>query len=126
MLFLGAVSGSGCATVDNRDPEAIVGERVMQQMRAFMDLDYDLALGYMTPGYQQSPRAERFQGEFSGSGWWQDVTLKSVDCGEATDATRCSVRVIIMMMRPPAVRSPLPMPYDMTWVKLDGQWFHYR
>lgn len=117
---------SACASFESKSPEEIVTERVLAQAEAFMALDYDLALTFMTPTYQKSPRASRFRAEFSGASWWQGVDMKWVNCEEAAEPSRCDVRVIIHMMRPPAVNTPIPIPYDMVWANIDGVWYRLR
>ena len=124
MMALGACL-AGCATKPDITEEDRVAARALEWAHALMDLDYDRALTYMTPSYQNSARAERFQGDFIGSSFWQDVELKWVKCGDTEDSQRCSVRLIITFSRPPEIVTPLPIPYDTTWLLLQGDWFQY-
>ena len=122
---LPAVVG-GCTTVPEQTAEDLVGQRAISWAEALINLDYDGALTYMTPSYQASPRADRYRGDFSGAGFWRSVTLYSVDCGESQAPLRCDVTIIINMIVPPELVRETPIPYDMTWVLLDGQWYLYR
>lgn len=116
----------GCATVPGETVENVVGQRAVEWAETLIELDYDLALTYMTPSYQASPRADRYRGDFSGASFWRSVTLHSVDCGESPAPSRCEVTMIISMIRPPELTREMPIPYDMTWVLLDGEWYLYR
>ena len=120
------ILASGCATTPEVTTEEVVGNRALEWAETLMALDYEGALAYMTPGYQASPRAKRYRGDFSGAGFWRSVSLQSVDCGSDLPATRCTVRVIISMIRPPEMRREMPIPYDTVWVLLDGEWYQYR
>ena len=117
---------SACNTVPDQTTEELVGERAISWAEALIDLDYDVALTYMTPSYQASPRADRYRGDFSGAGLWRSVTHHSVDCGESQASSRCDVTIIIRMLMPPEMARETPISYDMTWVFLDGQWYLYR
>ena len=117
---------SACATVHDRTAEDLVGHRAISWAEALIELDYDVALTYMTPSYQVSPRADRYRGDFSGAGFWRSVTRHSVDCGESQAPSRCDVTIIIRMLVPPEVARETPIAYEMTWVLLDGQWYLYR
>lgn len=116
----------GCAMTPEVTTEQVVGNRALEWAETLMDLDYDGALAYMTPAYQASPRAKRYRGDFSGAGFWRSVSLHSVDCGSQLPATRCMVRTIISMIRPPEMTREMPIPYDTIWVLLDGEWYQYR
>jgi hypothetical protein len=60
------------------------------------------------------------------------------DCGQVTNAPfstsstaatsseRCEVRLILTVMKPPEMSLPMPIPYEMTWLKVDGDWYLYR
>lgn len=124
VMALGAYL-TGCATKPDITEEERVAARALEWADALTDLDYDRALTYMTPSYQNSARAERFQGDYIGSSFWQDVELKWVRCGDAEASQRCSVRLIITFSRPPEIVTPIPIPYDTTWLLLQGDWFQY-
>ena len=47
-----------------------------------MAQNYDEALSFMTPSYRNSPRSERFSGDFSGAGYWQAAEIKWVKCDD--------------------------------------------
>ena len=126
LAMAGCLLVAACSLVPSKTPEEIVAQRAMDWAEALMALDYDTALTYMTPAYQNSPRSDRFEGDFSGTAWWQSVTVKSVECVTDDLASRCEVRQIIMFMRPPAVSAPMPIPYDSQWIELGGLWYMYR
>lgn len=113
----------GCAALAPKTPEEIVGARALEQARALQAGDYDSALDYMTPAYRSSPRARDYQRNRAGSGGWQDVVLKWVKCDP--ESARCEVRLLIYVIRPPAVNTPLPVPLDDTWIEVDGVWYQY-
>ena len=117
---------SGCATQAEQSAKDQVAARAVEWADALMDLDYDRALTYMTPTYQNSPRADRFRGDFSGSSWWLDANIKWVKCAEAAGSERCEVRMIITLLKPPEMSTPIPIPYDTTWLLLQGTWYQYR
>ena len=39
---------------------------------------------------------------------------------------RCEVRVILTVMKPPEMSFPMPIPYEVTWLNVDGAWYIYR
>ena len=121
MACLGA--GLGCAGLPSQTPEELVGGRAVAQAEALKSGDYEAALGFMTPTYQSSPRAADYQRNRAGSGGWQQIDLKWVKCDEGYNA--CDVRLIITTTRPPFVTTPIPIPLDDKWVKIDRQWYQY-
>jgi hypothetical protein len=44
----------------------------------------------------------------------------------STRSDRCEVRLILTVMKPPEMTYPMPIPYEMTWLNLDGDWYLYR
>ena len=175
----------GCATPQPMTVEEQVGSRALQWTDALIALEYDKALTFMTPSYQNSPRSERFKGDFSGSGFWQDAEIKWVKCDEKSDSRsptkddisapldnerlssattaagapgsaddcivslwdscghefsspsaassavsggsdRCAVRLILTVMKPPEMSTPMPIPYELTFLNVDGGWYIYR
>ena len=121
--IVGLAAGLGCAGLPSQTPEEIVGDRAVAQAEALKRGDYEAALGFMTPTYQSSPRAADYQRNRAGSGGWQQIDLKWVKCDESYSA--CDVRLIITTTRPPFVTTPIPIPLDDTWVKIDRQWYQY-
>ena len=120
------MSVTACTTTPQLSTEEVVGNLAGEWAEALMALDYDKALAMTTPGFQKSPRASRYRADFSGTGWWQDVTLKSVECDDITPSERCEVRQIISLMRPPATKYPIPIPYDTVWLNIDGEWYIFH
>jgi hypothetical protein len=39
---------------------------------------------------------------------------------------RCEVRLVLTIMKPPEMSYPMPIPYEMTWLNVDGRWYIYR
>jgi len=117
---------TGCATKPEFTEEDRVAARALEWAEALMDLDFDKALTFMTPSYRNSPRAERFQGEFMGASFWHAAELKWVKCDAIEGYQRCAVRLIITFSRPPEISTPIPIPYDTTWLFLQDDWFQYR
>ena len=170
---------AGCASSPKVSVEDQVGNRALQWADALMAGDFDKALTFMTPTYQNSPRSGRFEGDFAGASYWRDAAIKWVkcdgessfpssridttgavnevssgnaksipaddnaddcvvnaweDCGKdfntpfSKDSTvsvssdRCEVRLILTVMKPPEMTYPMPIPYEMTWLNLDGRW----
>ena len=44
----------------------------------------------------------------------------------STRSDRCEVRVILSVMKPPEMSFPMPIPYEVTWLNVDGAWYIYR
>ena len=185
VCLLAGVLLAGCATPQPVTVEEQVGDKALQWADALMALEYDKALTFMTPSYQNSPRSERFKGDFSGSGFWQDAEIKWVKCDETSDSRsstkdnisaplnneplssaattagalgsaddcivnawdscghefsspsaassavsggsdRCVVRLILTVMKPPEMSTPMPIPYELTFLNVDGGWYIYR
>lgn len=81
-LLVGLLT-TGCVSQPDVSVEEQVGNRALQWADALVSQDYETALALMTPSYQNSPRADRFIGEFSGAGYWKDAEIKWVKCDEA-------------------------------------------
>lgn len=120
---------AGCSSVQ-RTPEESAADEVarlaMEWGTALVEQDFERALTYTTPEFQKGPRAERYRGEFGGSVYWQSIEFKSVKCDDEVDARRCEARFIIMLLRPPAVSTPIPIPYDTVWIRPTDRWYLYH
>jgi hypothetical protein len=44
----------------------------------------------------------------------------------STHSDRCEARVILTVMKPPEMSFPTPIPYEVTWLNVDGAWYIYR
>ena len=75
----------------------------------------------------------------SASGAADDCVVNAwEDCGQelaapfsasstmSTRSDRCEVRVILSVMKPPEMSFPMPIPYEVTWLNVDGAWYIYR
>ena len=127
-LLIGASAALvGCSNINMAvAPEEIVGERAIAQANAVMVGDFDTGLGYMTPSYRESARAKDFKRSRSGATGWTNVDLKWVKCDDAPKPTRCEVRLLVTLMRPPAITTPITVPLDDVWIFVDDDWYQYR
>jgi hypothetical protein len=41
-------------------------------------------------------------------------------------SSRCDVRLILSVMKPPEMSYPMPIPYEAVWLKIDEAWYMYR
>lgn len=62
---------------------------------------------------------------------WNDCGKKlAAPISQASTAVsssdRCEVRLILAVMKPPEMSMAMPIPYDMTWLNLEGDWYLYR
>jgi hypothetical protein len=62
---------------------------------------------------------------------WNDCGKKfAVPISQASTAVsssdRCEVRLILVVMKPPEMSMAMPIPYDMTWLNIEGDWYRYR
>lgn len=44
----------------------------------------------------------------------------------STRSDRCEVRLVLSVMKPPEMPFPMPIPYEVTWLKLEGVWYIYQ
>ena len=117
-------SGLGCTALSPETPEEIVGARALEQADALKRGDHAVALTYMTPTYQSSPRAGDYQRNRAGAGSWQKIELKWVKCD--LNYTICDVRLLIYALRPPAMNVPIPIALDDRWIKVGRDWYQYE
>jgi hypothetical protein len=87
MGLLAAVLVAGCASPQKASVEEHLSYKTLQWTDALIGQDYERALTFMTPGYQNGPRAERFRGDFSGASYWQSAEVKWVKCDGESDLT---------------------------------------
>lgn len=124
-LLMASSMLSGCAAMQSRSPEEIVGERATAQADALMRADFETALSFMAPSYRDNPRSESYARDRAGAPGWTDATLKWVKCEQVPDPEKCDVRMLIKMSRPPMVNTPILVPLDDVWIKVSGQWYQY-
>lgn len=121
----------GCGALPQRPVEEVVAERAAAQASALIDRDYEAALRYVVPSYQNSARAALYEANYSGSSFWKDTSVRWVKCGDEPDTERCEVRVWVYGQAPSGGRfmsqrgDDVPWSWDMVWVKIDGQWYQY-
>ena len=129
--FLMLILLAACASLDTRSPEERVEERAVAQAQALLDQDYEAALEFVTPSYRNGPKAELYEAKFSGAVFWIRVEPRWVRCDEVPEPERCSVRMWIFNDIPWSNRGnsirggDVPISWDTTWIKLDGEWYQY-
>ena len=123
---------SGCSVLPQQTAEEIVAERALAQARALIDRDYDAAITYVVPSYQNSPRAEFYKARHAGSYHWTDAEVGSVKCGdESESADRCEVSLFVYGQAPvlggfiSQRDDDMPFVWPRVWLKVDGQWYQY-
>ena len=128
-LFAGL---SGCASLDQRTPEERVEQRAVEQAQALLERDYETALTYVTPSFQNSPQARSYEAKFSGASYWERFEPRWVRCEERPDPESCSVRIWIYNNVPWSNRgyasprgSSVPISWDSTWIKVNNEWYQY-
>jgi hypothetical protein len=82
VCLLAGILMSGCASQPDLSVEEQVGARALQWADALMAQDYDKALTYMTPSYQNGPRAQRFMASYAGASSWLDAKVLWVRCDD--------------------------------------------
>ena len=120
----------GCSSLQPRPPEDIIAERALAQAQHLIGRDYESALTYVVPSYQNSARAAFYEAEFTGSSTWTDASVVWVRCDEAVEPDRCRVRLWIYGGPAAAGRSSVrgddvPWSWEMVWVKINGKWYQY-
>ena len=126
------IAYSGCTVLPQQTVEEIVAERASAQARALIDRDYDAALKYVVPSYQNSARAEFYKPSHAGSYHWTNAEVRWVRCGdEGQNTERCEVRLWIYGQAPMMGQfmsqrgDDVPFSWDHVWLKIDGQWYQY-
>ena len=80
--LLAVVLVAGCASPPKISVEEHLSYQTLQWTDALIGQDYERALTFMTPGYQNGPRAERFRADFGGASFWQNAEIKWVKCDQ--------------------------------------------
>lgn len=132
-VFIAALgfSLSACSVLDPLPPEEAIAERAQQQAEALLALDYEKALTYVSPSFQNSARAASYQARYAAAPFWNGVEVRWVRCGEDPDPQRCEVRLWVYATLPRTGRfesqrgSNDPASLDSVWIKVDGQWYQY-
>ena len=119
------LSTAGCAVFETRPPEEVVAERAMEQANYLMAGDFEAALEYMTPSFQNGPKAQDYRREKAAAPAWDDASVKWVKCDADDEVTKCEVRLLITVLRPPAITVPIQIPLDDTWILVDGNWYQF-
>ena len=131
IVALVALVATGCSTIDTRPQEEIVEERALAQAQALVNQDYEAALSYVTPSYQEGPRADFYAANHSGSAFWKRTEVRWVRCDNDPEVERCSVRIWVYGTIPSSGRvtsdrgDTVPASLDSVWIKIEGQWYQY-
>lgn len=119
---------SGCAALSSKPAQEIVEQRATEQMNAFLALDYEKAFTYMTPNYQAERKIHGFGSDFAGLVDLLAFEIRRIDCEEE----RCTLTVSRTQKLPATVRLPgqddfpFKTATQQTWIKVKGQWYHYK
>ena len=116
---------AGCALFDDRLAEEVVAERAMEQANLLMAGDYEAALEYMTPSFQNGPKAQNYRADKAAVPSWRAAALKWVKCDPVDAPERCEVRLLVTVTRPPSMNVPIQVPLDDVWILVDGKWYQY-
>ena len=129
MAFVVATALVGCSSLQPKPPEEVIAERALAQARYLIDSDYESALRYVVPSYQNSARSRFDEADFTGSDTWTEAELGRNRCDEGLAPDRCEVRLLVYG-GPAAVLGSSrgfnePWTWDMVWIKIGGEWYQY-
>ena len=119
------VSMAGCTLFETRPPEEVVAERAMEQANYLMAGDFDAALEYMTPSYQNGPKAQNYRADKAAAPSWRAAAVKWVKCDPVDAAERCEVRLLVTVTRPPSMNVPIQVPLDDVWILVERKWYQF-
>lgn len=132
LLCLAALILVSCVAIDQLTPEERVEQRAVEQSQALLEQDYERALQYVVPSYRDGPLAGQYKANFSGAAFWIRFEPRWVRCEEGPQPESCSVRIWIYNNIPWSGRgaetsrgSDVPISWDSTWIKVDGEWYQY-
>ena len=129
MALVSVLALGGCSMLQPRPPEEIIADRALAQARHLINKEYDLALTYVVPSYQDSARATFYEADYSGSATWTDASVAWVRCDEALEPDRCEVRLWVYG-GPAAPRGSSradnePFVLQRVWIKINGKWYQF-
>ena len=131
-MFIALLALSGCSVLQPLSPEEAVTRRAEAQADALLARDYDKALSFVNPAYQQSPKAALYKGKHAGTQWWTKVEVREVRCDDVPEPERCRVRLFIYANMPRAgtyagqLGDDVPTSTYVPWIKVDGKWYEYK
>lgn len=120
---------SGCALFDQRPPEEVVLERAEAHLAALREGDFQAALDYTTPAFQQSARARRYGSMYSSAPMWRGAEIYAVKCEESEVVERCTVRTRILPFIAPHIQAnirDLPVSVSAEWIYTERDWYRYE
>lgn len=129
-LALACFMLTGCSSLFSQpDIEQQVEQRVNEMMTAFIVKDYKKAYAYMSPGYKETHKLQRFYSDFAGLADVVEYSIRELDCLEDT---RCEVTVVRQQKAPTNIlgtsKKPMlvPVNHKQTWIQVKGKWFYYK
>ena len=120
---------SGCTLFDQRPPEEVVLERAEAHLTAMREGDFQTALTYTTPAFQESARARRYGAMYSSAPMWRDAEVYAVECEEAELVERCTVRTRIVPFIAPHIQANirgLPVSVWADWIYTERNWYRFE
>ena len=104
--------------------EDIVSQRAQQRVDLLAVGKYDQAYVYLAPSYRALNSVENYRGQFGTGARWIEPKIAKVECASED---RCAVTVKLKVS---VVARGFSKPVDSTlvetWLKEDGQWWHYQ
>ena len=92
----------GCSpVVTEMTPEIVVEERARTQAMALREGDYELAMSFTVPSYQNSIASVRYAADRANAARWKSVEVKNVACEPPVKPTVCDVRLVVQANLPP-------------------------
>lgn len=115
---------AGCAALQPKTPEQVVGERVEARWAALIKGDFEKAWDYTQPGFKAIVKQADYRKRFGAAGQWKGVQVHQVTC----EAERCTARIRLtsVMLLPQFKGMEVNGYIDETWVREDGQWWYYQ
>ena len=119
------VSTVGCAVFETRPPQEVIAERAVEQANYLMVGDFDAALKYMTPSFQNGPKAQDYRRHRAAAPGWSAARVRWVKCDPVDAPERCDVRLLVTVTRPPSINVPIEVPLDDVWILVDSKWYQF-
>lgn len=119
----------GCSVLEQKPPEEVVLERAEAHLAAMRDGDFQTALEYTTPAFQQSARARRYGSMYSSAPMWRGAEIYAVNCEGGDIVERCTVRTRILPFIAPHIQAnirDLPVSVSADWIYTERNWYRYE